>query len=229
MSYEEIRIPEELDRAVQRAVGIIPRWHETLGEAVRDIATQRGVRRPENLISATPTRHEVKYNGETLYTYCFVDALMLPFVMQEGERLEVRSESPMGDGGEVRALVTRNSVEASPADAVVSFGAPEREMAQRRRRCALTSTPSPPEKSTFWSYVGVDVESTSPNSERPGRAHARAGCGGDLSYRMSGASYMSRRPGPMEGVYRGDSGPLGRGLCRIQDMNFWEFTFWALR
>jgi 5-methylcytosine-specific restriction endonuclease McrA len=70
MSYQEIRIPEELDRAVQRAVGIIPRWHETLGEAVRDIATQRGVRRPE------------------------------------------------------------------------------REMARRRRRCALTSTPSPPEKST---------------------------------------------------------------------------------
>jgi alkylmercury lyase len=123
MSYQEIRIPEELDRAVQRAVGIIPRWHETLGEAVRDIATQRGVRRPENLISAKPTRHEVKVNGETLYTYCFMDALMLPFVMQEGERLEVRSESPMGDGGEVTALVTRNSVEASPADAVVSFGA----------------------------------------------------------------------------------------------------------
>ena len=122
MSYEGIRIPEELDRAVQRAVGINPRWHETLGEVVRDIAAQRGVRRPENLISAKPTRHEVKVNGETLYTYCFMDALMLPFVMQ-GERLEVRSESPMGDGGDVTALVTKNSVEALPADAVVSFGA----------------------------------------------------------------------------------------------------------
>lgn len=38
----------------------------------------------------------------------------------------------------------------------------------------------------FWSYLGVDVESMSPNSERPGRAHARAGCGGDLSYRKRG-------------------------------------------
>jgi alkylmercury lyase len=122
MSYEGIRIPEELDRAVQRAVGINPRWHETLGEVVRDIAAQRGVRLPENLISEKPTRHEVKFNGETLYTYCFMDALMLPFVMQ-GERLEVRSESPMDDGGDVTALVTKNSVEASPADAVVSFGA----------------------------------------------------------------------------------------------------------
>ncbi len=34
MSYEEIQIPEEPDRAVQRAVRITPRWHETLGSVV---------------------------------------------------------------------------------------------------------------------------------------------------------------------------------------------------
>jgi alkylmercury lyase len=122
MRYEGIRIPEELDRAVQRAVRITPRRYETLGEVVRDIAAQRGVRWSEDLVSAKPTRHEVRVNGETLYTYCFVDAMMLPFVMQ-GERFEVRSESPISAGGEVTALVTKSSVEASPADAVVSFGA----------------------------------------------------------------------------------------------------------
>ena len=74
MSYEEIRIPQELSESVQRAVGVAPRRHETLGELVKDVAVQRGVRRPENLISEQPTRHEVRVNGETLYTYCFVDA-----------------------------------------------------------------------------------------------------------------------------------------------------------
>jgi Alkylmercury lyase len=122
MSYEEIRIPQELNESVQRAVGMAPRRHETLGELVKGVAAQRGVRRPENLISEQPTRHEVRINGEILYTYCFVDALMLPFVVQ-GERFEVRSESPISVGGEVTALVTKNSVEASPADAIVSFGA----------------------------------------------------------------------------------------------------------
>jgi alkylmercury lyase len=122
MSYEEIRIPQELSESVHRAVGMHPRWHETLGELVKGVAAQRGVRRPENLISEQPTRHEVRVNGEILYTYCFVDALMLPFVVQS-ERFEVHSESPIGIGGEVTALVTRNSVKVSPADAIVSFGA----------------------------------------------------------------------------------------------------------
>ena len=121
MSYEEIRIPQELSESVQQAVGMAPRRHGTLGELVQDVAVQRGVRRPENLISEQPTRHEVRVNGEILYTYCFVDALMLPFVVQ-GERFEVRSESPIS-GEEVTTLVTKNSVEASPADAIVSFGA----------------------------------------------------------------------------------------------------------
>ena len=121
MSYEGIRITEVLDRAAQRAVRITPRRHETLGELVRDIAAQRGVRRPEDLISEHSTRHEVRVDGQIFHTYCFLDALMLPFVMQ-GERFEVRSESPVS-GREVTALVTEESVEASPTEAVVSFGA----------------------------------------------------------------------------------------------------------
>ena len=121
MSYEEIRISEELSESVQRAVKVPPRRHETLGELVKDIAAQRGMRQRENLVSERPTRHEVRTNGEGLYTYCIVDALLLPFVLRE-ERFEVRSESPMG-GEEVTAIVTKDGAEASPQDAVVSFGA----------------------------------------------------------------------------------------------------------
>jgi alkylmercury lyase len=121
MSYEEIRVPEALSESVQRAVGMTPRRHETLGELIRDIAAQRGACRPEALISEPPTRHELSVDGQIFHTYCFLDALMMPFVMQ-GERFEVRSGSP-ASGAEVTALMTEESVDASPQGAIVSFGA----------------------------------------------------------------------------------------------------------
>ncbi len=120
MGYEQTRLTDELSRSVQRAVGVPPRQHETLGELVKGIAAEHWVQRPENLISEKPTQHEVRVDGRTLHTFCFVDALMLPFVLREGA-IEVRSDGPTG--GEVSAFVTEGGVEGSPPGVVVSFGA----------------------------------------------------------------------------------------------------------
>ncbi len=51
MSYEGIRIPEELNRSVQEAVGVPPQSHGTLDELVGAIATERGAPRAEDLVS----------------------------------------------------------------------------------------------------------------------------------------------------------------------------------
>jgi len=120
VGYKAIRVTGELDGSVQRAIGVSPRRHETLGELVKAIAVEHCVPTPENLLSAEPTRHQVRVDGRILHTFCFVDALMLPFALRGGA-IEVRSASPTGK--EVTAVVTEEGVEGSPRGAVVSFGA----------------------------------------------------------------------------------------------------------
>lgn len=95
MGYEQIRVTGELSRSVQRALGISPLCRETLGDLVKAMAAEQWVRRPENLVSEETTRHEVRVDGRAMHTFCFVDALMLPFMLWGGA-IEVRSDSPTG-------------------------------------------------------------------------------------------------------------------------------------
>jgi alkylmercury lyase len=114
-------LPQALGRSLGALFGLPPDAQlVTLDDLVG--ALGRGTPRPrvEDLTSDRPTRHEVRVDGRTLYTHCFVDALMLPFVLGSGQ-LEVRSTSP-GSGEAIVVRLSEHGVQASPQTAVVSFG-----------------------------------------------------------------------------------------------------------
>jgi len=73
-------------------------------------------------LSLVPTSHQFRINGRTLYTWCAIDTLMYPLVLQQ--TAQVASRCPV-TGRTVRLTVTPKRIEeADPTDALVSIVVP---------------------------------------------------------------------------------------------------------
>jgi alkylmercury lyase len=84
-------------------------------------------------LSVAPTPHEFRVNGHTLYTWCAIDTLMYPLVLQR--TAQVSSRCPV-TGRAVRLTVTPDEVaDLDPADTLVSVVVPEADAA----RCDVRS------------------------------------------------------------------------------------------
>jgi len=124
MLYQNVAIREELAHRLQRVFAL-----KTLPHALDDLAAfteadlgsfTEGV--AAGLISATPTRHQVRIGGETFYTHCVMDAFILLALREQSA--EIGSSDPE-TGEQVRVHVTSEGfVEDSEAlaEAIVSFG-----------------------------------------------------------------------------------------------------------
>jgi alkylmercury lyase len=74
-------------------------------------------------LSLVPTPHQFRVEGKTLYTWCALDTLMYPLVLQQ--TAEVSSRCPF-TGSSVHLTVTPEGIVAlTPADALVSMVVPE--------------------------------------------------------------------------------------------------------
>src|SRR6185369_8064833 len=73
-------------------------------------------------LSLIPTQHCFQVNGQNLFTWCALDALMYPVALKQ--TAQVKSHSPV-TGIEVRLTVTPTGVTSlTPTDAVVSIVIP---------------------------------------------------------------------------------------------------------
>ncbi len=124
MTGAPCRIPEELAHGLRQVfrLGRLPHTLDDLAcvtEADLGPFTE-GVE--ERLISFTPTRHQVRTGGETLYTHCVMDALILPAL--RNQPAEIRSSDPEA-GEQVQIQVTSEGFVEDCAvfsEAIVSFG-----------------------------------------------------------------------------------------------------------
>lgn len=122
--YTEIALSDALG-ARTRAIFELDRVPQTMGElaeifeAADNFVTGDGFTWQDFLISDGKTRHEVRIGDEVHHTYCFLDALVLPFVLDR--RVEIRSRPP-GGGESVEVVATPRRLEATPASTVMSFG-----------------------------------------------------------------------------------------------------------
>lgn len=122
--YTEVEVSDALG-ARTRAIFELDQAPRTMGELgalfeeADNFATGEGFTWEDLLISDGETRHEVRIGDEVHHAYCFLDALVLPFVLDR--RVEIRSRPP-GGGETVEVVATPRRLEATPASAVMSFG-----------------------------------------------------------------------------------------------------------
>jgi alkylmercury lyase len=102
-------------------------------------------------LSLTPTPHHFQVNGNALFTWCALDALAYPMLLQQSAYVE--SPCPV-TGGMIWLTITPERIEGvEPASTVVSFVIPE--VAKtccdvRGSFCCFVHFFSSPEAATVW-------------------------------------------------------------------------------
>jgi hypothetical protein len=116
-------LPSDVSAGFQTVLGLseppetLGEWADETRRVLDDHDFEFGV---EHLCLTEESRHEAHVSGETRYFRCVLDALLLPFLVEE-RSVRVRSRGPLSDTV-VTMDVTADDVTTDPETAVVSFG-----------------------------------------------------------------------------------------------------------
>ena len=93
-------------------------WVDATTQLLRDRGVDVGV---EAMYTVDRDRHEAKIGDDVQCFHCVLDTLLLPFVQDDSEVVEIRSRSPVS-GDIIEMHVSRDGIDHTPEAAVMSFG-----------------------------------------------------------------------------------------------------------
>lgn len=123
-ALDEQDVPPDLADAMQTAFGLdeppatLHDWIAATSRLLDDSGLSVGV---DDLCTTEESRHVASVDGDDQHFRCVLDALLVPFLAPGEPPVRVRSRSPVS-GDVVELSVGRDAVEATPPDAVLSFG-----------------------------------------------------------------------------------------------------------
>lgn len=75
----------------------------------------------ETLCTTDESPHRATYAGQTQHYHCTLDAVIVPFVADDIDRVEVETVSPVS-GDAIAYTITKSDIVADPPGAILSFG-----------------------------------------------------------------------------------------------------------
>ena len=116
-------LPEELAKqfaavGLDRAPRTVGEWLKLTMKLLENGGFPTGL---DAMCTPEHDRHAATFGGETHHFHCVLDTLLVPFVVDVKAPVIVRSQSPQS-GEIIEVSLSRNDIEVSPGDAVMSFG-----------------------------------------------------------------------------------------------------------
>ncbi|QIO25274.1 organomercurial lyase [Haloarcula sp. JP-L23] len=122
--YRGPEVPTPLGDQLQLALGLDER-PKTFGDwvdALAFLADRDDIDVDMDMLcTIDDSPHRATFNGQTQHYQCFQDPIIVPFLADDVDTVEIETESPVS-GEPIELWVTETEIEATPSDVVMSFG-----------------------------------------------------------------------------------------------------------
>lgn len=122
--YQGPDLPRRLGEGLRVALDLErrPRNFGEYVDAMAVLVEQEGLQVDLAVLCTTDeSPHRATFRGQTKHYHCALDAIIVPFIADEAERVTIETVSPLS-GNRIMFIVTHPTIIADPPETVLSFG-----------------------------------------------------------------------------------------------------------